>query len=188
MSWDVFYLVCFGTGLALSLLSAAGGFGHLHLGHIHIGHGADLHHGHGVSRFNAFTVLAFLCWFGGTGYLLHHYSALMAPVILGLAAVSGLAGAAILFLFFAKVLMPREHILTAEETEIRGVVGRLSAGIRGDGTGELLYTQNGVRRAAIARAESGEALTRGTEVIVLRYERGIAYVRPWHAFDLDKPR
>src|SRR5437870_4800176 len=65
MNWDVIYLVCFGTGLVLSVLSAVGGFGHLHLGHFHLGHSAGLHHGRGVSRFNAFTVLAFLCWFGG---------------------------------------------------------------------------------------------------------------------------
>ena len=97
MNWDVIYLVCFGSGLVLSVLSAVGGFGHLHLGHFHLGHSVGLHHGDGVSRFNAFTVLAFLCWFGGAGYLLHHYSAFIVPVVLLLAAGSGLVGASILF-------------------------------------------------------------------------------------------
>ncbi|MGO4211671.1 hypothetical protein AB4Y89_17855 [Terriglobus sp. 2YAB30_2] len=187
MNWDVIYLVCFGTGLVLSVLSAVGGFGHLHLGHFHLGHSAGLHHGHGVSRFNAFTVLAFLCWFGGAGYLLHHYSVFIAPVVLLLAAGSGLVGAAILFTFFTKVLLPRERELTAEDTDVRGVTGRLSAGIRDGGTGELLYTQNGVRCSAIARSADGQPLPRGAEVIVLRYERGVAYVKPWHDLQLDRP-
>lgn len=186
MNWDVIYLVSFGTGFVLSVLSAVAGFGHLHLGHLHLGHSANLHHGHGVSRFNAFSVLAFLCWFGGTGYLLHHYSAFVAPVVLLLSAGSGCVGATILFWFFAKVLLPRERELTAADTDARGVTGKLSAGILPSGTGELLYTQNGVRRSAIARSVDGLPLERGTEVIVLRYEHGVAYVKPWHDLQLDR--
>ena len=30
-----------------------------------------------------------------------------------------------------------------------------------------------------ARAESGTAIPKGVEVVVTRYEKGIAYVRPW---------
>jgi hypothetical protein len=30
-----------------------------------------------------------------------------------------------------------------------------------------------------ARAEDGSQILKGTEVVVTRYERGIAYVRPW---------
>ena len=33
MTMETFYLVCFGIGLVLSLATALGGFGHLHLGH-----------------------------------------------------------------------------------------------------------------------------------------------------------
>ena len=32
---------------------------------------------------------------------------------------------------------------------------------------------------ARARAETGAAIPKGVEVIVTRYEKGIAYVRPW---------
>ena len=30
-----------------------------------------------------------------------------------------------------------------------------------------------------ARCETGESLPRGMEVIVTRYDRGVAYIRPW---------
>ncbi len=51
--------------------------------------------------------------------------------------------------------------------------------IREGGTGELIYSQVGTRRVCGARAENGTAILKGTEVVVTRYERGIAYVRPW---------
>jgi hypothetical protein len=61
-----------------------------------------------------------------------------------------------------------------------GVLGRLSVPIReGDGTGELIYSQQGTRRSCGARSEDGRRIDRGTEVLVMRYENGIAYVRPW---------
>jgi hypothetical protein len=60
-----------------------------------------------------------------------------------------------------------------------GVLGRLSIPIRFGGTGELIYSQEGTRRVAGARSEDGVAIPKGAEVLVTRYERGIAYVRPW---------
>ena len=35
------------------------------------------------------------------------------------------------------------------------------------------------RRVAGARSEDGGAIAKGTEVMVTRYDKGIAYVRPW---------
>jgi len=82
MNWESFYLICFGVGLLLSVLSFAGGFGHLHLGHLPLGHHAHAGHAHGngISPFNMLTTMAFLCWFGGAGYLLTHYNFAVVPV------------------------------------------------------------------------------------------------------------
>jgi hypothetical protein len=60
-----------------------------------------------------------------------------------------------------------------------GVLGHLTIPIREGGTGELVFTQDGTRRVAGARADSGGAIPKGSEVIVTRYEKGIAYVKPW---------
>ncbi len=77
------------------------------------------------------------------------------------------------------MLLPRERVLTAEDTEMTGVLARVSSPIREGGTGEIAYSQGGARRAAAARSDAGPAIARDVEVVVLRYERGIAYVRPW---------
>jgi transcriptional regulator with XRE-family HTH domain len=42
------------------------------------------------------------------------------------------------------------------------------------------------RRAASARSEDGRPIDRGVEVVVTRYERGIAYVRPWEELSESK--
>lgn len=194
MTMETFYLVCFGIGLVLSLATAFGSFGHLHLGHfgghfgrLHVGQSAHGHHGsHGLSALNGFTITAFLCWFGGAGYLLHHYSGLMAPVVLLLAVISGTLGASLLWALLFKVLLPRERVLSSEDTEMTGVLAQVSDSIRSDGgIGEILYVQTGARRSSAARSDDGRSIERGTEVVVIRYERGVAYVRPWAELEGD---
>jgi hypothetical protein len=189
------YLVCFGVGLVLSLLSFATGFGHLQIGHfnvphLHASHAHGPHvHTHaaahdGLSPFNGFTLLAFLCWFGGTGYLLRHHTGLVGFTVFALSALSGLVGAGVVFTFLTRVLLPHERELTAEDTEMTGVLARVSSPIREGGTGEIAYSQGGSRRAAAARSDAGLPIARDVEVVVLRYERGIAYVRAWSELDV----
>jgi len=193
MTWEMFYLICFVLGLSLTLLSFAGVFSHLHFGHFHLipthgsGHAGQAHtgaHGShggkgGINPVNGFTLAAFLGWFGGCGYLLERYGNFLTPVVLFAATTAGLAGATTLFWFLAKVLLPHERELTAEDTAVAGVLGRVSGSIREGGTGEIQFSQNGARRFAVARSEAGVAIPRGVEVVVMRYEQGIAWVRRW---------
>jgi membrane protein implicated in regulation of membrane protease activity len=190
VSWSEFYLISFAVGFGLSALSFLAGSVHLGDLHLHLHHDVHLPHSHGdggAPWFNLGTVAAFLAWFGGTGYLLMQYSTLWFGLALAVATVTGLGGAAIVFLFLAKVLMKHEKHLDSADYEMVGVLGRLSSPIRTGGTGEIVYTQAGTRRVSGARAESGDAIPKGVEVVVTRYERGIAYVRPWDELtgDLD---
>ncbi len=177
------YLICFVLGLSLSLLSVFG-LGRLHIGHAHVGH---VHTGHGLGKatgthpgfFNGFTLAAFLCWFGGAGYLLSRYSAAIGLVIAVLAIVAGLIGTSIIYGLLFKLLLPRERVLTLEDTRMEGTLACVSDEVRAlNGIGEVIFSQAGARRAAPARSEDGTAIPRGREVVVLRYERGIATVRP----------
>jgi hypothetical protein len=207
MNWETFYLVCFLVGLMLSFVSLLGGMGHFgghaHLPHVHVSHTGHVPHMHmpngvgavhatgmngtstdvssgpGVPWWNAFSIMIFLCWFGAAGYLLTKYGSFVAGVVVVLAAICGLAGGAIIFMFLTKVLMPHERELTAFETDVVGVVGRVSSPIRAGGTGAIVYEQLGATRSAIARSEDGEVLAKDEEVYVIRYEKGIAYVRRW---------
>jgi membrane protein implicated in regulation of membrane protease activity len=195
MNWEVFYLVCFFLGFALSLISfVAGGF-HLHLPtkfHFHFGHHAGIPHGtHAglgdISVFNTFTLMAFLAWFGGMGYLLTRYSAVSVWLAFVFAAITGLLGACIVFLFLAKVLMPHDRAINQADYDMIGVLGRVNSSIRFGGTGEIVFTLEGTRRSCGARTEDGSAMEKGKEVVVTRYERGIAYVRSWDELTDPKP-
>ena len=188
MTWSGFYLICFLVGFGMSVLSLLAGSVHLHLPHLHFDHGIHLGHSHGgggqggASWFNLGTMAAFLAWFGGTGYLLEHYYSVWFVVALGIATLSGMGGASVVFWFLAKVLMKHEAALDPADYDMVGVLGKLSMSIRAGGIGELVYPQGGTRRVSGARAESGAAIAKGTEVVVTRYEKGIAYVRPWDEF------
>lgn len=201
MTWENFYLTCFFVGLILSALSFFSGAFHLHLPtKFHLPHA--LQHG-GVGRlgtlkpgscaqsgtasdipfFNMSSTMAFLCWFGGMGYLLTHYSSLWVVLAFFLSALTGLGGAAIVFWFLVKVILAHEHPIEAEDFEMVGIVGSVSSPIRaGGGTGEIVFLQQGTRRVACARSSDGSAIPKGAEIVVTRYEKGIAYVRPWNEF------
>jgi hypothetical protein len=196
----MFYLVCFLVGVALSVLSFLGGslhlpHVHLHLPHLHLSHAAAPHVGgvHGGSGrgaempfFNFATMTAFLAWFGGTGYLLTRHSTMLVIAIMLLAIAVGLLGAFIVFVFIVKLLLPHDLALDPADYDRVGVLGRVSSSIREGGTGEIIFSQAGTRQTCGARSEAGEALARGVEVIVTRYEHGIAYVRRWDEMATDR--
>jgi membrane protein implicated in regulation of membrane protease activity len=191
MNWETFYATCFVIGLLLSVFSFVAGALHLHFPrgmHVHAGGGLHAHvHGAGHSQrsgrdasfFNFGTMTAFLAWFGGTGYLLTRFSGLWVWLAFTLASLSGLAGSAVVFWFLFKVLLAHEKDLNPADYEMVGVLGHVSSTIREGGIGEMIFSQEGIRRAANARSESGKPIARGTEVVVTQYEGGIAYVRPW---------
>ncbi len=203
MTWAYFYLACFAVGFTLSLLSfIAGGFRwHLHVPHFpahvagpHVhaggaGHAAGSAKGVGashVSPFNFVSFAAFLAWFGGIGYLLIRFSTLWFVTALGVALLGGLTGGAIVFTFLSRVLMSEDENLDPADYDMTGVLGRTSVPIRQGGTGEIIYSQAGTRRTCGARSESGDGIPKGAEVMVTRYEKGIAYVRLWSEMSGDE--
>lgn len=194
MTWASFYLICFLAGLFLSGFTLLGGIAHFAgVGHVHVPHVPHVHVPHAphvsgatatqgpatIPWWNAFSIMTFLCWFGAAGYLLTRYGSFVATIVVVLAAICGVVGGSIIFLFLTRVLMPHEHELTSDETEIVGAVGRVSSPIRSSGTGEVVYEQLGAIRSVPARSEDGAAIPKEEEVFVVRYEKGIAYVRPW---------
>ena len=192
MTWANIYLICFLVGFGLSALAFLGGVLHVHLPHLphldlhglhgpHLAHGAGAGHGGAseVPYFNFGTLAGFLAWFGGTGYLLARYSALSFFLGLGISVMSGLGGAAIVFLFLAKVMMPHDRFMDPADYDMIGVLGTVTSRIRQGGTGEMIFSRDGARCAAFVRSENGEEIDKGTEVVVTNYEKGIAYVRRW---------
>jgi len=180
MSWESFYLITFLVGFLLSAVSFVAGavdLPHLSL-HGHSGPAKGDGCGSTISPFNLGTAAAFLAWFGGTGYLLGRYSNVWVYLGLFVSIMSGLGGAAVVFWFLLK-LTAHDQPLDPADYDMVGVLGRVASPIRAGGTGELLYSREGSRRAVAARSEDSREIPRDTEVVVTRYEKGIAYVRRW---------
>jgi len=206
MTWPDIFLLCFGVGSFWSFVSLL--LGGMHLGHgtgagthghsggLHTGSHIGGHHalggrtgGHSSanhspswlgSMVNPSCAAVFLAWFGGIGYILPRHSTLGLALDLVIAVSLGLVGASILAAFL-RFLQSREKPLDPADYEMVGVLGRVASRIRPGGVGEVIYVQDGVRKPVPARSDDGIAIDREAEVIVTRYEKGIAYVRTWEA-------
>ena len=194
MSLSDFYLLCFLVGFSLSVLSFLAGAVHLHLPFkMHLPfHGTGGHHltsasahGHGgvsIPWFNASTAMAFLAWFGGTGYLLTRHSHLFGVVVLGISTLVGLSAGWVVFRFMVKLMQEKDAPMKSEDYRLEGSIATVSMPIRENGTGEIIFSLNGIRRCAGARNGDGKSIEKGAEVVIERYEKGIAYVKRWEEF------
>jgi len=184
MSWEIFYLICFVVGFAFTAVSFLSGTLHLHLpGHsqLHWGHGAGHHgsQGSGFGFFNPMSLAVFLAWFGGTGYLLVHFQHIFVLAGLVISTLAGLVGAGFVIVVATKYFIAHESSLDPMDFDMIGVLGKVSGTIRRKGTGEIIFEQEGARRACAARSEQEEEMQRGEEVVVTRFENGVAFVRRW---------
>jgi hypothetical protein len=201
---EAVFVFCFVFGVAMSLLSLAlgalhggdsghalgGDHGHVHLGgdggHGHGGElvaadGGDAQVGH-VSPFNLQTVTAFLAFFGGSGWVLYSSVGIAPALALVVATVVGIAGGGVVFWFQVKFQIARQRFMDPSASRIEGTVARVPIAIRSDSTGEIMFSRDGTRRSEGARSATGLPIDEGTEVVVVRYERGLAYVEPWATY------
>lgn len=212
MSWPAdslagFFMALFAFGLIFSVVSLVFGAGHNAGAHFdgHAGgldaHGAALHdgvpvahHGGGApgglpSPLNLSTVLIFLTWFGAAGYIARVSWGAAMPLALAVGSLLGLAGATVVYLFLARFLWRGQTELDPANYRLVDTVARVSSPIRPGGTGEIVYTVDGKRRVDGARASVNAVLPLGADVVIERYERGIAYVAPlstWMEHSADR--
>jgi hypothetical protein len=196
MTLSTLFLVCFLVGIGVSAVSLfssalhlhAGGHHHFHFHFHHHGGGHGVHGGHGGgdshslvqsaseffgSLFNMAAITVFLACFGGAGLLLEEMTRLASAIVVVLAGGAGFTGAAGIVRVL-QAMRKREHPL--QPIQLVGTVGKLTIPIREGGTGEIVYTVDGTRRCSGARTEEGRPIPRDTEVVITRYDKGIAYV------------
>lgn len=164
-------------------------------GHHGVGHGVSHPaHAHGsaphapglgdealgsLSPFNMPTLLAGLTWFGGMGYIFRSTLGLDGLLSAVLAVGSGFVGAAILFAFFSRVLWAGQTPpMQRRDYQLPGTQARVVSGIGSEGTGEIVFHKGGSRRVEGARSEDGNPILKGSEVVIVRYAKGLAYVQP----------
>lgn len=189
MTWSDFYLFCFIVGFALSVISFFAGAVHIHLPFkwhfpFHVGHhgGTGGVHGAQISWFNAASTMAFLAWFGGTGYLLTRHAHLLTLASFAIATAAGLFAGWVVFRFMVKLVQTDDAPMSSEDRRVEGALGTVSMPIREAGTGEIIFSLGGSRRCAGARSGDGLPIEKGAEIVIERYEKGIAYVKRWEEF------
>lgn len=210
--WAMLFLGCFLFGILFIgvsfMLGSFGGGDHGHSVHVdhhfdhhielshadgHVGDTGDpgdlshqqqpVHHAHSPSPINLNTITIFLTWFGGIGYVLSTYSTLGLLLILPVSLLAGFAGAAVIFLFLARFIYPNVDVERfSTRNELPGTLAQVTSSIHAGGVGEITYSKGGTRRADGARSLDGNPIPRDTEVVIVRYENGIAYVQPFEQF------
>ena len=149
---------------------------------------ADLgvHHGHpdnaGPLHASLVAILVFLTWLGGVGFVLRRAADWPLLAALPIAAILGVGVGAVVQLAVRKLSNSAGSVLEPEQFRLPGTLGRVTSSIRPDGTGEVIYEQGGVRHAVAARSSGKQALPRGTEIVILRFDRGVATVEAFDAF------
>ncbi len=178
----------------IDLGGLGGGHGGAHVGHFDVASdaggldaggadgagpdGQDLAGHDGPGLFNIPTIMAALTWFGGVGYILKKTVGLGGEVAIVLAVLSGVVGGAIMFVLLARVLWPMmSKPMLSSDYRLPGTPARVVSSIRAGGVGEIVYVKNGTRFTAGAAGSNGEPIPRGTEVVILSYEKGIAQVQ-----------
>jgi hypothetical protein len=186
-----FYWICFLMGLGLSIVSFVSGLQRIslfdHVFHTHSHAGGHGHHGHGrvgvhhahaaearVSMFNMAALTAFATWFGAAGLTLSQLTTWSTPLVVSSSLAGGAVGGAVINRFIRMLARDSKQL---PPTTLAGTLARVTSPIReGGGTGEIVYAVNGTRQTAGARSNDDAAIAKGEEVVITRYEKGIAYV------------
>ncbi len=203
-SLSLLFIGCFLLGFLYLIVTAFLGMGHSHAASHHMQHSlhADTHHRihpggqagrhhHGTGNANSslFTVLnptsvvLFLLGFGFFGYVLHDTTDLTLPVILLLAAISGLVIAGLLLVLLSRLFGASEAATVQDVSDRTGLLGKVSITIQENNIGEILYVSpGGMRKSIPARSVDGRRLERDQDVVVVNYQRGVAEVDTWEHF------
>ncbi|MGE5333831.1 MAG: hypothetical protein ACM3N4_03960 [Nitrososphaerota archaeon] len=137
-----------------------------------------------MGTLNVYGLLMFLLIFGLVGYVAHAVLGwhvlfvILVPLIFGVACAIGLT--TLLHMLFAT---SKDTVLTAEDARLEGRLGTVTAPIRADGIGEIIFTRKGGGRQSVgARSSTGDAISAGSEIVILDYQDGIASVQTWDSF------
>jgi membrane protein implicated in regulation of membrane protease activity len=126
------------------------------------GHG-DADHG-GPSVVSTRVTAAFFAAFGVGGVVARYYG-LSHPAASGVGVVCGLVMATIVYQF-AKLLYSQQVSSELRMTGLVGLAANVTVAIPAGGVGQVMVTSAGQQTEHLARSASGEAVARGTEVVI----------------------
>jgi hypothetical protein len=126
------------------------------------------------------AIVGFLVMFGVAGYLFTRHGALAPLAATGVAALLGLAWAALVTrLAVATARMQPEHDPDDPRYVLQGHVATVAVAIPADGEGAITLAEAGGSRTVPARTIDGSAIGEGEEVCIERLDEGVAFVELW---------
>jgi hypothetical protein len=125
-----------------------------------------------LSWLSPLTLAGAALGFGGAGLIVLPFAPALALPVAIVGAIAGAAAVRAMIAAFMRAETP------ALEATSEGAMGVINAPIREDRVGEVVYTLEGLQRSAPARALDGMPLPRGARVVIVRRERGMAWVAP----------
>jgi hypothetical protein len=145
-------------------------------------HPGSSHPTSSASPLNLMTVMAFLTWFGGAGYILYTVYGIFLPLSLLVARAAGTLAGWLVYLFLVRVVLPGTLAGDLRGQTLVGTLGRVTIPIQPGRVGEIVYTLEGARHSDGARSVDDLPIERDKEVVIVRFERGIALVQEWERF------
>lgn len=163
-------MLAFGGGLAIAVYTML--------------HGVEKKRGDEISRpaahLNLPALAALMVVFGAVGYLLLRNSQLGPEAIAVISAGAGAAGWVAMTLLMAKwALRPSDGNAHDEAEQIQGQLARVLTPIRANTLGSIRYERNGRQHDAPARGLNGTEIPSDADVVIDRFDEGIAVVEDW---------
>lgn len=164
------FLAAFGSGLAIAVYAML--------------HGVERTQGSESLRpaphLNLPALAAFLVSSGAVGYLLLR-NTILSNVAISLIAIAGGVGGWIgMTIVMAKwALRPAQPSAHDEAEEFQGHPAIVVSAIHGEADGSIRYHRNGTEHVVSARHLTDRPLPSGTEVVIDRFEGGVAIVEDW---------
>lgn len=151
-------------------------------------HGVEKNRGAAVSRpaahMNLPALAALMISFGAVGYLLLRNSGLSSLATGMISAASGVAGWVAMSFLMAnwalRAVAPSAH---DEAEKFQGQLALVVSAISSSSLGSIRYERNGEQHLAPARGLGERDLPGGTEVVIDRFEEGVAVVEDWAAVE-----
>lgn len=133
--------------------------------------------GWALSWLSPLTLAGAALGFGGVGLIVWSFATALALPLAIVGAIAGAVAVRILITAFVRAETP------ALQARADGALGLINAPIRADCAGEVVYTLEGLTRSAPARTLDGTPLPRGARVVIVRRERGMAWVEALNPLD-----
>ena len=146
------------------------------------GDGPSFDHGEvGVTGISSAAIATFITAFGAFGIVSTQLFNVSGPVSIIWAIIGGILCGGIAQLVFGYILVKPQGSTEVTAKDIIGVAAEVITPIPADSVGEIAFVAQGGRITSSARSATGQAIPRGTIVIIESMVGNVALVRPKQA-------